>query len=132
MAGAYVANHVANYGRLPDDHRVPHLTAPELRAGLDHVRAVPSDDGVLMMIVARPDNAERRLLDEAQLDTSVGLVGDNWLARGSRRTPDGLAAPDKQITVMNIRVAALVAGGREHASLAGDQLYVDFDVSIDN
>jgi hypothetical protein len=115
-----------------DDHRVPHLTAPELQDGLDHVRSVPSEGGVLMMVVARPANTERRLLDEAQLDTLVGLVGDNWLTRGSRSTPDGLAAPEKQITVMNIRVAELVAGGRKDAPLAGDQLYVDFDLSIDN
>lgn len=109
-----------------------HLTVEELQAGLDHIRAAPRDDGELAMIVARPDVMERRLLDEGQLDIDVGLVGDNWLARGSSRTPDGLAAPDKQITVMNVRVADLVARGREQAPLAGDQLYVDFDLSIDN
>jgi MOSC domain-containing protein len=115
-----------------DDHWVPQLSAQELQAGLDQVRSVPRDDGVLMMIVARPGNGERRLLDEGRLDGAAGLVGDNWLIRGSRRTPDGSAAPDKQITVMNVRVADLVAGGRDGASLAGDQLYVDFDISIDN
>jgi len=109
-----------------------HLTAEELQAGLDHLRAAPSEVGELAMIVARPDVMQRRLLDEGQLDTEVGLVGDNWLSRGSSRTPDGLAAPDKQITVMNVRVADLVARGREQAPLAGDQLYVDFDISIDN
>jgi MOSC domain-containing protein YiiM len=111
---------------------VSHLTAAELLAGLDHLRAAPSETGELSMFVARPDIMQRQLLDEGQLDTERGLVGDNWLARGSSRTPDGLAAPDKQITVMNIRVADLVARGRDRASLAGDQLYVDFDVSIDN
>lgn len=109
-----------------------HLTAEELQAGLGHLRAAPSEVGELAMIVARPDVMQRRLLDEGQLDTEVGLVGDNWLARGSSKTPDGLAAPDKQITVMNVRVADLVARGREQAPLAGDQLYVDFDISIDN
>jgi len=111
---------------------VHQLTPPELEAGLGHIRAVPRNEGRLAMIVARPDLMERHLLDEGRLDTEVGLVGDNWLTRGSRRTADGLAAPDKQITVMNIRVADLVAGGRERAPLAGDQLYVDFDLSIDN
>ena len=115
-----------------DDHHVRHLTPEELEAGLDHVRAVPSDNGTLAMIVARPDLMQRQVLDEGRLDATAGLVGDNWLTRGSSKTPDGLAAPDKQITVMNIRAAELVAGGREDASWAGDQLYVDFDLSIDN
>jgi MOSC domain-containing protein YiiM len=111
---------------------VSHLTAEELQAGLDHLRAAPSDAGELALIVARPAIMQRRLLDEAELDTKQGLVGDNWLARGSSSTPDGLAAPDKQITVMNVRVADLVAHGRDRAPLAGDQLYVDFDIGIDN
>jgi len=71
-------------------------------------------------------------LTEAQLDSASGVVGDNWLTRGSKSTPDGSAAVDKQVTVMNVRVADLVAGGRERLPLAGDQLYVDFDLSIDN
>jgi len=132
MAGAYVANRVVNTGVARDDHCVPHLTQQELQAGLDHLRAAPSDEGTLAMIVARPQGMERELLDEGRLDSQVGLVGDNWLARGSRRTPDGRAAFDKQITVMNVRVADLVAGGRDGAAWAGDQLYVDFDISIDN
>ena len=109
-----------------------HLTVEELEAGLDHLRAAPSEAGELVMIVARPAIGERTLLEEGQLDTQVGLVGDNWLVKGSSSTPDGLAAPDKQITVMNVRVADLVARGRDNAPLAGDQLYVDFDISIDN
>ena len=33
---------------------------------------------------------------------------------------------------MNARVAELVAGGTERMPLAGDQLYVDLDLSVDN
>jgi hypothetical protein len=132
MGGAYVANRVVNTGVSRHDHCVPHLSQQELQAGLDHLRAAPRDEGTLAMIVARPALMARRVLDEGQLDTEVGLAGDNWLTRGSRHTPDGSALPDKQITVMNVRVADLVAGGRDRASLCGDQLYVDFDVSIDD
>ena len=71
-------------------------------------------------------------MDEAELDVEVGLVGDCWLERGSRSMPDGSANPDAQITVMNSRVAALVAGERERWPLAGDQLYVDLDLSGEN
>jgi RimJ/RimL family protein N-acetyltransferase len=72
------------------------------------------------------------VVDEAVLDARLGLVGDNWLARGSRHTPDGSAMPDKQVTMMNVRVADLVAGGRSNVPQAGDQLYVDLDLSADN
>ena len=109
-----------------------HLTADELHAGLDEIRQAPADDGELVLIVARPDINERRLLVEGELNADVGLAGDNWLAKGSSHTPDGNAAPDKQITVMNVRVTDLVAISRDRVPLAGDQLYVDLDISIDN
>lgn len=101
-------------------------------AGLDHVRAAPSELGELRLIVCRPAPGERRLLAEGRLEIADGLVGDSWLARGSRHTPDGSAMPDKQVTVMNFRVAELVAGDLARVPLAGDQLYVDFDLSVDN
>ena len=56
-----------------------------------------------------------------------------WLRRGSKRTPDGSANPDAQLTLMSARVVDLVAAGdRERWALAGDQLYVDFDISVAN
>src|SRR4029078_2791291 len=75
---------------------------------------------------------ERGLLPAGRRARGEGLVGDNWLVRGSRHTPDGSAIPDMQITVMNARVAALVAGGAAKMALAGDQLYVDLDLSVEN
>jgi MOSC domain-containing protein YiiM len=115
-----------------EDEPVPHLTPDELHEGLDEIRLAPADDGELVLIVARPDVGERQPLAEGRLAADVGLVGDNWLAKGSRHTPDGKAAPDKQITVMNIRVTDLVAAGRDRVPLAGDQLYVDLDISVEN
>jgi hypothetical protein len=72
------------------------------------------------------------VLDEAELDVSVGLVGDNWKVRGSKRTPDGSAHPEMQINIMNSRVTALVAQERERWPLAGDQLYIDMDLGREN
>ena len=109
-----------------------HLPADALLAARDHLLAAPSDEGVVTLIVARPDVEERVLLDEAQLDTEQGLVGDNWLARGNRHREDGTADPEAQITVMNIRVTELVAQDSERVPLAGDQIYVDLDLSQDN
>ena len=109
-----------------------HLSSDELEAGLERIREAPADDGELVFVVARPDVDQREVLAEGRLDPEVGLVGDNWLAKGSRSTADGSAAPDKQITVMNVRATELVATSRERVPLAGDQLYVDLDLSIDN
>ena len=109
-----------------------HLTTEELEAALDHLRQTPKDDGVVELIVRRPEVDQREVLDEAELDVSVGLVGDNWKVRGSKRTPDGSAHPEMQINIMNSRVTALVAQERERWPLAGDQLYIDMDLGREN
>jgi len=109
-----------------------HLTLSELEAGLPEVARSPQDDGILELIVRRPADDERDVLDVGRLDTDDGLVGDNWRQRGSRRTPDGRAHPGRQITLMNARVAALVAQDRGRWPLAGDQLFVDLDLGPDN
>ena len=111
---------------------ITHLTMEELEAGLEHIRLSPQNGGVLEMIVRRPSTEERELLHEGELDTAVGLVGDNWLARGSKSMSDGSANPEAQLTLMNSRAADLMAQSRDRWSLAGDQLYVDFDLSEEN
>jgi MOSC domain-containing protein len=111
---------------------VKHLTTAELEAALDHLRQTPKDAGVVELIVRRPEVDQREVLDEAELDVSVGLIGDNWKVRGSKRTPDGSAHPEMQINIMNSRVTALVAQERERWPLAGDQLYIDMDLSKEN
>ena len=80
----------------------------------------------------RPKTGARELLQEGRLDLVEGLVGDNWSTRGSSLTPDGLAHPDMQLNIMNSRVVALVAQQLERWALAGDQLFVDFDLSDEN
>lgn len=109
-----------------------HLSYEYLEANLGLIRESPPDRGALVLVVRRPAVGARELPDEALLDPVAGLVGDNWLTRGSKSTPDGSADPQRQVTVMNARVAELVAGGADRMSLAGDQLYVDFDISVDN
>ena len=109
-----------------------HLSRERLEAGLDHVRESPQDHGRLVLVVRRPEVGQRDLPEVAVLDQVTGLVGDNWLTRGSSSTPDGSAHPDKQVTVINARLAELVAGGTERMALAGDQLFLDLDLSVDN
>ena len=111
---------------------VRHLTTGELEAGLERILLSPKDDGVLELIVRRPRVGEREVLEEGRLDPAEGLVGDGWKERGSSRTPDGSAHPDMQLNVMNSRVLALVAQGKERWRLAGDQLIIDMDLSDEN
>jgi len=108
------------------------LTKQELEAALDHLREAPKNDGVLQLIVCRPDVDQREVLDQAELDPVKGLIGDSWCVRKSRRTPDGSPHPEMQINIMNARVTALVAQDKERWPLAGDQLYIDMDLSKEN
>jgi tRNA (Thr-GGU) A37 N-methylase len=114
-------------GDTDDTHRVP-----DPDAWLADVQRSPTDQGRLEMIVRRLAVGEREVLDHGELDTRVGLVGDNWLVRGSRSTPDGAAELDAQLNIMNIRCARLVAGNDARVPLAGDQLFVDLDLSPAN
>lgn len=109
-----------------------HLTTAALDAGLDEILRSPQDHGRLEMIVIRPDEDARRVIEIGQLDVQLGLLGDNWKTRGSRRTPDGSAHPDKQLNIMNARVIALLAGDPARWALAGDQLFIDLDLSAAN
>ena len=109
-----------------------HLTMDELEAGLDLIRQCPTDEGRLELIVRRPQIDARELLEEGQLDLHDGLVGDTWRTRGSSRTADGSSHSDMQLNIMNARVIALVAQDKARWQLAGDQLFIDMDLSADN
>lgn len=109
-----------------------HLTTEELEAGLEHVCQAPKTDGSLELIVRRPAVGQREVLSKGVLDPAEGLVGDSWNVRGSTRTPDGRPHPDMQLNVMSARAAALVSQDTARWPLAGDQLFVDLDLSAEN
>ena len=109
-----------------------HLSADKLEQGIDHILASPSEVGTLKLIVLRPDVDQRETPEEGRLDTEQGLVGDNWSTRGSRSTADGSAHPEMQLNIMNARVIGLLAQTLDRWSLAGDQLFLDMDLSDDN
>ena len=111
---------------------VQYLSMAELEAGMDHIRQSPKDNGVLKMIVRRPNVDEREVIHEGELNTTEGLAGDTWKVRVSIHSRDGLANPNKQITIMNARAIALLAQSEDRWPLAGDQLYVDLDLGDDN
>ncbi len=106
------------------------------KAALDEMRttvtSAPADLGTVRLIVRRPDVDRREVVDEARLDVEEGLVGDNWRARGNRHTSDGSADPEAQITMMSAHAASAFAGEVDRWPQAGDQLYVDLDISESN
>lgn len=108
------------------------VTTEELEAGLDWVRSSPADNGVVQLIVRRPFMEAREVLDEAELTPKEGLVGDMWRVRKSTSTPDGSPNPDRQLTLINARIISLCAITPDRWKLAGDQLFVDFDLSVGN
>ena len=109
-----------------------HLTREELEAGLDHIRQSPKDNGVLQLIVRRPIVETREVLEEGELSVADGLIGDSWNMRPSSKTADGSPHPEMQINIMNARAVALVAQEKERWQLAGDQLFLDMDLSKEN
>ena len=109
-----------------------HLITAELEAGLAEIGQSPRDEGVLELVVARPLGGERVVLEEGELSLGEGLVGDNWRSRPSARTADGSPHPDMQLNIMNTRVVALLAQTKSRWPLAGDQLFVDLDLSAEN
>ena len=104
----------------------------ELEAGLQTIGGSPKSEGVVELIVRRPETLEREILDIGELDMAEGLVGDNWKARGSKVTPDGSAHPEMQLTLMNSRIIELISQDRDRWHLAGDQFFVDMDISQEN
>ncbi|CAN5559538.1 MOSC domain-containing protein [soil metagenome] len=110
-----------------------HLDADALNAALPDIAASPADEGVVSLIVRRPELGEREILALGELSLDEGLVGDTWKARPSKRTEDGGPHPDMQLDLINARLSALVAGGdAEQRALAGDQLHLDLDLSHAN
>lgn len=108
------------------------LDADELEAGLPDILASPKDEGIVRMIVRRPDTDGREVVEVGKLDVANGLVGDNWRTRGSGMTDDGSAHPEMQLNLMNSRVISLVAGSEDRWALAGDQFFVDLDLAKEN
>jgi MOSC domain-containing protein YiiM len=111
---------------------ITHLTTVELMQGLEHIRLSPQDAGTLEMIVSRPAHGERRVLDECALAPETGVAGDHWAKGCWKSLPDGSPDPDVQVTLMNVRTIALIAQTRERWPLAGDNLFVDLDLSGQN
>ena len=108
-----------------------HRTTGELEefvASLDP----PRDTGTVKAVIRRPAPGEREVLEVGHLDLEEGLVGDGWRGRANRHTPDGGAHPDMQLNVMHHGLVEFLAQDPDREALAGDQLFLDLDLSHDN
>lgn len=117
---------------MTNDVTLAHRTLAELEAFLPVLDAAPKDVGVLKLLVRRPQVDAREVLDRGELDLTQGLVGDCWLARGSSRRPDRSANPDSQLNIMSHPMVEFLAQDPAREPLAGDQLYLDLDLSHAN
>jgi hypothetical protein len=111
--------------RLPDRGR-------DFSSFVADILAAPRAPGRLEWIVRRPARDRREVVREAVLDAESGLVGDDWLTRGSSSTPDGRANPESQLTLMSVRVLRAIEPDETRWALSGDQLLVDLDLSIEH
>ena len=98
-----------------------------LNEAWDAAEMSPADGGTVEMIVRRPRQDQREALDEARLTAEDGLSGDNWRARVGADSD-----PQTQITMMNSRVAQLITDDKSRWAEAGDQLFIDLDISKAN
>jgi MOSC domain-containing protein YiiM len=109
-----------------------HLTLAELNASLPGILAAPADAGVLRAIVVRPSSGQRRDLASVRISRAGGVEGDHW-ARGCWKSiEDGQPHPDVQICLMNARCIGLIAGERANWPPAGDNLFIDMDLTPAN
>jgi len=104
-----------------------HRTTADLETMLETILAAPKDAGPIEMIVRRPGENQREVVASGELSTDAGLVGDNWIDRAGEDPH-----PGSQLTLMNARFADAVAGSKDRWPLAGDQIYVDMDLSMSN
>lgn len=109
-----------------------HFPEAELTVGLPQVRQSPADGGMLVQIVVRPDRELRELPATCTVTPEAGIPADRWARHCDHKLPDGRLNPETQLTLMNARCLALVAGDRERWPLAGDNLLVDLDLSEAN
>jgi hypothetical protein len=111
---------------------IKYLSESDLLAGLDAIRNAPQEQGKLDLIVIRPNENERVILAECTLSERSGVEGDGWAQRCKKTLPDGSLNPDTQVAIMNSRCIALLTPDWSRWPLAGDQLYIDLDLSADN
>lgn len=119
---------------------MPQTTAPalrrrdraELEAALPDILAAPKDGGRVEAIVIRPAPGRRISAARAELSLAGGVAGDHWAKGCWLSTEDGAPHPDVQICMMSARCIRAIAGDAANWPPAGDNLFIDMDLTPEN
>lgn len=103
----------------------------DLEASLSNIKKSPAQQGVVDLIVCRPQTNTRQGLDAGELTVEEGLVSDNWKLSAAK-SKDQAVHQNTQLALINSRVIAAIENNKDRWQLAGDQFYVDFDLSKGN
>lgn len=109
-----------------------HRSRETLMAALPDILAAPRDGGRLELIVVRPRPGERLTPQRVTISAAGGVAGDHWAAGCWRTTEDGAPHPDVQICMMSARCIRAIAGAPENWAPAGDNLFLDMDLTPAN
>src|SRR5262249_42734357 len=109
-----------------------HLTMSELEAGFDGIRQGAKKERFIAFILWGAPIDGRGVFGERGIDLGEGVFGGKWGGWGSFRWSGCAAHPGMQLNIMNARVIALVAREKSRWPLAGDQLFIEMDVSSEN
>ena len=115
---------------LPDIKN--HRSRAELEASLDHIKNAPKDAGSVALIVVRPQHGERRTPASVHISTEHGVAGDRWSKGCWLETEDGEPHPSVQVNLMSVRAAKAIAGEIKNWKAAGNNFFVDIDMSPEN
>ena len=102
-------------------------TFDELEALWSAAPPPPRERGSVRLLCVRRAPSEHETPESVEVTVSEGLVGDRW-SRATAHDPD----PDSQVTLMMAGVAELVAAAEQPLHEAGDNILVDYDISVDN
>lgn len=109
-----------------------YVTLSEIEQRLEWVLAAPAERGRVEALVVRPAVDQRESLERVMFSPQQGVVGDNWLTSCWKKLPNGESDPDVQVAIMNARMIEVLTNDKSRWPLAGDQLFVDFDLSVNN
>lgn len=104
----------------------------EIETRFDWVLAAPRDVGCVESVVVRPVKNQRSSLNQVMFSPEQGVEGDNWLTDCWKKLPSGESDPEVQVAIMNARMIEVLTRDKNLWPLAGDQLFVDFDLSVNN
>ena len=111
-----------HYGPQGDASR--HRPLDEIEEAFRALPPAPKGEGRVVLIVARRPDGVRETPERARLTVDGGVPGDRW-GRHQRHKPEA------QLAVIRRDVAELLAHGQP-ISMAGDNLFVDLDLSAAN